>query len=113
MWAYRVPSPPLPVKNCSSGAILHRERLKNGEIVTVKEVKEDGSLSLKDGRAIPSHSRQFTHGYRTNPDAPNRPGEPRCRRPDNFAREGCSLLGQKQTGLNLDQLIELVPSAGR
>jgi hypothetical protein len=37
--------------------------LKNGDIVTVKEVKEDGLLVLKDGRAIPPHFRQFTHGY--------------------------------------------------
>jgi hypothetical protein len=37
--------------------------LKNGDIVTVKEVKEDGSLTLEDGRIIPSHFRQFTHGY--------------------------------------------------
>ena len=37
--------------------------LKNGDIVTVKEVKEDGSLALKDGRTIPPHFRQFTHGY--------------------------------------------------
>jgi len=38
-------------------------RLKNGDIVTVKEVKGDGSLALKDGRTIPAHFRQFTHGY--------------------------------------------------
>ena len=38
-------------------------RLKNGDIVTVKEVKEDGSLELQDGRTIPAHFRQFTHGY--------------------------------------------------
>ncbi len=37
--------------------------LKNGDIVTVKEVKEDGSLALQDGRTIPPHFRQFTHGY--------------------------------------------------
>lgn len=38
-------------------------RLKNGDIVSVKEVKDDGSLTLKDGRTIPPHFRQFTHGY--------------------------------------------------
>lgn len=38
-------------------------RLKNGDIVTVKEVKEDGSLTLRDGRTIPAHFRQFTHDY--------------------------------------------------
>jgi ATP-dependent exoDNAse (exonuclease V) alpha subunit len=37
--------------------------LKNGDIVTVREVGEDGSLALQDGRAIPAHFRQFTHGY--------------------------------------------------
>jgi hypothetical protein len=37
--------------------------LKNGDIVTVREVKEDGSLALQDGRTIPAHFRQFTHGY--------------------------------------------------
>jgi conjugative relaxase-like TrwC/TraI family protein len=37
--------------------------LKNGDIVTVKEVKEDGALVLKDDRTIPSYFRQFTHGY--------------------------------------------------
>ncbi len=39
------------------------ERLKNGDIVTVKELKGDGSLSLQDGRTIPAYFRQFTHGY--------------------------------------------------
>lgn len=38
-------------------------RLKNGDIVMVKEVQEGGSLALKDGRTIPPHFRQFTHGY--------------------------------------------------
>jgi ATP-dependent exoDNAse (exonuclease V) alpha subunit len=37
--------------------------LKNGDIVTVREVKEDGSLALQDGRTIPAHFRQFAHGY--------------------------------------------------
>jgi len=37
--------------------------LKNGDIVTVKEANEDGLLVLKDGRTIPPHFRQFTHGY--------------------------------------------------
>jgi hypothetical protein len=38
-------------------------RLKNGDTVTVKNVQEDSSLTLKDGRTIPPHFRQFTHGY--------------------------------------------------
>jgi hypothetical protein len=40
-------------------------RLKNGDLVTVEEVKGDGSLALRDGRTIPAHFRQFTHGYAT------------------------------------------------
>lgn len=40
-------------------------RLKNGDIVTVNELKADGSLVLQDGRTIPAHFRQFTHGYAT------------------------------------------------
>jgi conjugative relaxase-like TrwC/TraI family protein len=39
--------------------------LKNGDIVSVKELKNDGSLTLQDGRIIPAHFRQFTHGYAT------------------------------------------------
>jgi ATP-dependent exoDNAse (exonuclease V) alpha subunit len=37
--------------------------LKNGDLATVQEVKSDGSLVLRDGRMIPNHFRQFTHGY--------------------------------------------------
>jgi conjugative relaxase-like TrwC/TraI family protein len=37
--------------------------LKNGDIVTVKEAKEDGSLAFHDGRTIPPYFRQVTHGY--------------------------------------------------
>jgi conjugative relaxase-like TrwC/TraI family protein len=40
-------------------------RLKNGDLVTVAEVKGNGSLALRDGRTIPAHFRQFTHGYAT------------------------------------------------
>lgn len=40
-------------------------RLKNGDLVTVKESRGDGSLILHDGRTIPGHFRQFTHGYAT------------------------------------------------
>jgi hypothetical protein len=31
----------------------------------VNEIKSDGTLILQDGRAIPSHFRQFSHGYAT------------------------------------------------
>ena len=37
--------------------------LKNGDLITVDEVKPDGMLVLRDGRTIPPHFRQFTHGY--------------------------------------------------
>lgn len=37
--------------------------LKNGDIVTVKKVNEDGSLALQDGRTIPPHFRPSTHDY--------------------------------------------------
>jgi len=37
--------------------------LKNGDIVTVKEMRANGSLVLYDGRTIPPYFRQFTHGY--------------------------------------------------
>ena len=40
-------------------------KIKNGDVVTVLEVKGDGSLVLQDGREIPPHFRQFTHGYAT------------------------------------------------
>jgi hypothetical protein len=40
-------------------------RLKNGDLVTVDEVKGDGCVVLRDGRTIPAHFRQFTHGYAT------------------------------------------------
>ena len=41
------------------------EKLKNGDLVTVDQVKDDGRLLLRDGRTIPAHFRQFTHGYAT------------------------------------------------
>ncbi len=40
-------------------------RLKNGDLVTVDDIKGDGCLFLRDGRTIPAHFRQFTHGYAT------------------------------------------------
>jgi ATP-dependent exoDNAse (exonuclease V) alpha subunit len=40
-------------------------KLKNGDLVTVEQVKDDGGLVLRDGRTIPAHFRQFTHGYAT------------------------------------------------
>lgn len=37
--------------------------LKNGDLVEVASFAADGAIQLKDGRAIPSWFRQFTHGY--------------------------------------------------
>jgi conjugative relaxase-like TrwC/TraI family protein len=38
-------------------------RATNGEIVTVARVGSDRCILLEDGRTIPGHFRQFTHGY--------------------------------------------------
>lgn len=39
------------------------KRLMNGELVTVKRVKADGSIRLDDGRILPPGFRQFVRGY--------------------------------------------------
>jgi ATP-dependent exoDNAse (exonuclease V) alpha subunit len=38
-------------------------RLANGELVTVKEIHQDGRITLNDGRVLPKHYRQFVRGY--------------------------------------------------
>jgi ATP-dependent exoDNAse (exonuclease V) alpha subunit len=38
-------------------------RTTNGEIVTVSHVDHKGEIHLDDGRLLPSHFKQFTHGY--------------------------------------------------
>lgn len=38
-------------------------RLLNGQIVTVKEVKPDGTIALANGRTIPPDFRSFNYGY--------------------------------------------------
>ena len=38
-------------------------RLANGELVTVKEIHQDGRIALKDGRVLPKNYRQFVRGY--------------------------------------------------
>jgi conjugative relaxase-like TrwC/TraI family protein len=44
----------------------HRNaKLRNGDLVEVSGVESDGQIRLKDGRAIPTEFRQFTHGYAT------------------------------------------------
>jgi hypothetical protein len=40
-------------------------KLRNGDVVAVREVRDDCSLLLQDGRMIPPNFRQFTHGYAT------------------------------------------------
>jgi hypothetical protein len=41
----------------------NRGDLINGQLVTVKSVHHDGSLSLTDGRTVPADYRKFAHGY--------------------------------------------------
>jgi len=60
-------------------------RLKNGDVVTIKEIKENGSLVLKDGRTIPAHFRQFTHGCATTSHSAQ----------SNTVDHGILVLGQK------------------
>ena len=38
-------------------------KLANGELVTVKEIHDDGRISLADGRILPKSFRQFVRGY--------------------------------------------------
>src|SRR5208283_4237111 len=38
-------------------------RLANGELVTVKEIHQDGCIALNDGRVLPKNYRQFVRGY--------------------------------------------------
>ncbi len=40
-------------------------KLKNGDVVEVRSIAQDGAITLADGRAIPSSFRQFSHGYAT------------------------------------------------
>jgi hypothetical protein len=38
-------------------------RLANGELVTVKEIHQDGRIALNDGRVLPKNYRPFVRGY--------------------------------------------------
>jgi hypothetical protein len=38
-------------------------KLANGELVTIKEIHEDGRVALADGRVLSPHFRQFVRGY--------------------------------------------------
>lgn len=44
---------------------LKAAEIKNGDIVEVAGFDPDGSIRLKDGRALPRSFRQYTHGYAT------------------------------------------------
>jgi conjugative relaxase-like TrwC/TraI family protein len=44
---------------------LKAKKIKNGDIVEILGFDTDGSIRLKDGRALPSGFRQYTHGYAT------------------------------------------------
>jgi len=46
-------------------ANLKESGLRNGDLVDVAELVEDGSILLGDGRKIPAWFRQFSHGYAT------------------------------------------------
>ncbi len=39
-------------------------KLANGELVTIKEIHEDGRIALADGRVLSPHFRQFVRGLR-------------------------------------------------
>lgn len=47
----------------ANGRSEDNRKLANGELVTVKEVREDGRIALADGRVLPSRFRQFVRGY--------------------------------------------------
>ena len=47
----------------ANGRSEDNRKLANGELVTVKEVHEDGRIALADGRVLPSRFRQFVRGY--------------------------------------------------
>jgi len=47
----------------ANGRSLENRKLANGELVTTKEVCEDGRIALTDGRTLPPNFRQFVRGY--------------------------------------------------
>ena len=47
----------------ANGRSEDNRKLANGELVTVKEVHEDGRIALADGRVLPSRFRHFVRGY--------------------------------------------------
>ena len=47
----------------ANAASAEGRKLANGEIVTIAQVKSNGSILLADGRTMPPHFRQFARGY--------------------------------------------------
>ncbi|MBI4661541.1 MAG: relaxase domain-containing protein [Verrucomicrobia bacterium] len=47
----------------ANGRSVENQKLANGELVTAKEVHEDGRIVLSDGRTLPPNFRQFVRGY--------------------------------------------------
>ncbi|MCI0541484.1 MAG: relaxase domain-containing protein [Verrucomicrobiales bacterium] len=47
----------------ANGRSENRDKLANGELVTVKQVSEDGRITLADGRVLPKTFRQLVRGY--------------------------------------------------
>jgi len=47
----------------ANGRSEDNRKLANGELVTVKEVGDDGRIALTDGRVLPQTFRQFVRGY--------------------------------------------------
>jgi hypothetical protein len=47
----------------ANASSLDGKELTNGELVTVKAVKSDGQIELKDGRVLSENYREFVRGY--------------------------------------------------
>lgn len=47
----------------ANAALSEGKELTNGELVTVKVVRPDGKIELKDGRVLPENYREFVRGY--------------------------------------------------
>lgn len=47
----------------ANSATADGRKLANGEIVSVAQMKSNGAIRLADGRALPTHYRQFVRGY--------------------------------------------------
>jgi hypothetical protein len=47
----------------ANGRSVENRKLVNGELVTVKMIRPDGRIALKDGRVLAKNFRQFVRGY--------------------------------------------------